>query len=96
MQLIPTQAVTWQLGGSEYDQFGFGDQDMPFRSSDYAGVCDQATLTQLQEIFDAVWLAATTGKISISRDELARLIFQAHKDGLDADAIKSKVIGALG
>jgi hypothetical protein len=69
---------------------------MPFRSSDYAGVCDQATLTQLQNVFDAVWLAATTGKISISREELARLIFQAHKNGLDADAIKSKMIGAFG
>jgi hypothetical protein len=69
---------------------------MPFRSGDYAGVFDQATLAQLQEVFDAVWLAATTRKIPISRDELARLILQAHKDGLDADCIKSKLSAALG
>lgn len=73
-----------------------GDQGMPFRSSEYDGVLDQATLAQLQEVFDAVWVAATTGKIPVSRDDLARQILQAHKDGLDANAIKSKVIGALG
>ena len=69
---------------------------MPFRSSDYEGVFDQATLKQLQQVFDAVWPVVTTGKTSISRDELARLILEAHKDGLDADDIKRKVISALG
>ena len=67
---------------------------MPFRSGDYTGVFDQATLAQLQEVFDAVWV--TTGKNTISRDELARLIIQAHNDGLDADGIKRRLSGNFG
>jgi hypothetical protein len=73
----------------------FGVNRMPFRDGDYEGVFDQATLKQLQAIFDDVWLVVTASKTPNSRDEIARLILEAHKEGHDAEGIKRRVIGAL-
>ena len=66
---------------------------MPFRKG-YEGVYDQVTLTQLQDIFEFVWLAVADSLscAEVSREYIAHRIIAAHEAGLVPEAIKNKVI----
>ena len=62
---------------------------MPFRDR-YIGVYDAATLAKLQNIFEYVWQEMIGGRAPIfDRDEVARMIIEAHDSGMDDETIKA-------
>jgi hypothetical protein len=72
-----------------------GKLPMPFRKG-YEGVYDQTTLERLQDILEFVWLAITDAVApSISREDVARLVLDAHKVGMTPDRIKKHVLDRI-
>jgi hypothetical protein len=65
---------------------------MPFRNI-LEGTYDEATLHELQDIFEFTWLViADNGQLSLSREDVARMIIEAHKCGLAPETIKDEVL----
>jgi hypothetical protein len=65
---------------------------MPFRH-EYSDVYDQLTLDRLQDIFEYVWLAVVDIRRSPpSREQVARLIIEAHEAGMTPEQMKDFVI----
>jgi hypothetical protein len=69
---------------------------MLFRQG-YNGIYDQETLTKLQDILEFVWLAIIDdGQAgSVSREEIARMIFAAYARDLSPESIQRAVIRNL-
>jgi chemotaxis protein histidine kinase CheA len=67
---------------------------MPFRKG-YAGVYDQTTLAHLQVTLEQVWLAITDNGVSVSREDIARLIIAAYEAGVASDRIKEQVLAGI-
>ncbi len=68
---------------------------MRFRKG-YEGIYDQTTLERLQDILEFVWLAVNDAVApSISREDVASLVLEAHKAGMTPDQIKKHALDRI-
>jgi hypothetical protein len=67
-------------------------KSMPFRKG-YEGIYDQATLDQLQDVLEFVWLAIVADRrATLCRENVARMILTSHESGMTPVRIKEQVV----
>ena len=66
---------------------------MPLRST-LEGTYEPDTLHELQDIFEFTWLViADSWRLDLSREDVARMIIEAHKRGVAPETIRDEVLG---
>jgi hypothetical protein len=73
---------------------GEGGQPCP-SATGLNNIYEQSTLELLQSIFDSVWPVAHATDTSTSREDVARWILAAYRDGNSSDQIKQVVLSSL-
>ena len=67
---------------------------MSFRWA-YRRIYDQQTLDRFQEVFDAVWPVVLDAGLALQREDIVRLIVDAHEAGMPAAGVRQHVIYEL-
>jgi hypothetical protein len=62
---------------------------------DYRHVYDQQTLDRLEEVFDSVWPIVLDAGLSLGRQDIVRMIVDAHEAGRSPPQIRQHLIYEL-